>query len=168
MEDSTTTRFHSIRCPFCEVYELECSGDGSAPCSSCRRSLGAELLGTIREIQTLPDALGSYPCEECGHLEMRRLPDGVFHCSACGSEVLPAYGSFPESGGDERSVPLWLYGGLLRVLSELCALPRSRQVEGRHRPGSRSSGPRGASRGLLKQRSSAVKYDPAQRIAARL
>lgn len=98
VEGSTTTGFHSIRCPFCEVYKIEHSGDGSARCSFCRRSLGAELLGTIQEIQTLPDALGSHPCEECGHPEMRRLPDGVFHCSACGSEVLPAYGSFPESG----------------------------------------------------------------------
>ena len=80
MEGSTTTGFHSMRCPFCEVYEPEHSGDGSARCSFCRCSLSAELLGTIREIQTLPDALGSHPCEDCGHPEMRRLPDGVFHC----------------------------------------------------------------------------------------
>jgi hypothetical protein len=27
--------------------------------------------------------------EECGHPEMRRQPDGAFHCPACGSEELP-------------------------------------------------------------------------------
>jgi ribosomal protein L37AE/L43A len=26
---------------------------------------------------------------ECGHPEMRRLPDGVYWCPACGSEVPP-------------------------------------------------------------------------------
>ena len=110
MEGSTTTRFHSIRCPFCEVYELEHCGDGSARCTSCRGSLDAELLSTLRQIGTLPDALGSHPCEECGHPEMRRLPDGVFHCSACGSEVLPAYGSFPESGGSTGVSEAYLSG----------------------------------------------------------
>jgi hypothetical protein len=40
MEDSATTRFHSIRCPFCEVYELEQPpGSNSAHCTSCRGSL---------------------------------------------------------------------------------------------------------------------------------
>jgi hypothetical protein len=92
MEESTTAGFHSIRCPYCEVYELEPSGADSARCTSCRVSLDAQLLGTLREIQTLPDALGAHPCE-CGHPEMRRLPDGTFHCSACGSEVQPAGGS---------------------------------------------------------------------------
>jgi ribosomal protein L37AE/L43A len=100
LEDSrTTTGFHSIRCPFCEVYDLERSaGSNSAHCTSCGGSLDAELLSTLWEIQTLPEALGSHRCEECGHPEMRRLPDGVFHCSACGSEVVPAGGSHPESG----------------------------------------------------------------------
>jgi hypothetical protein len=45
-------------------------------------------LETLRDIVGLPDALGVHPCE-CGHPEMRRLPDGVFHCPACRSEVLP-------------------------------------------------------------------------------
>jgi ribosomal protein L37AE/L43A len=46
------------------------------------------MLEALREIAALPDALGSHACE-CGHPEMRRLPDGVFHCPACGCEVLP-------------------------------------------------------------------------------
>lgn len=68
------------------------------------------LLETLRRISGLPDALGRHPCE-CGHPEMRRLPDGTFHCPGCGSEVLPpdepgeAYragwldGCFGEGGG---------------------------------------------------------------------
>jgi hypothetical protein len=60
-EGSTTIRFHSIRCPFCEVYEFERFGDGSARCASCKGALGAALLATIRQIQALPHALGSHP-----------------------------------------------------------------------------------------------------------
>ncbi len=98
MDGSTTAGSYSIRCPFCEVYDLEQpAGSNSVRCTSCRRSLDAQLLATLLEIQTLPDAVGSHPCEECHHPEMRRLPNGVFHCPACGSEVLPAYGSL-ESG----------------------------------------------------------------------
>ena len=106
MEESTTAGFHSIRCPYCEVYELEPSGADSARCTSCRASLDAELLGTLRDIQTLPDALGDHPCE-CGHPEMRRLPDGTFHCSACGSEVQPAGRS---SGPGEACLSGWTDG----------------------------------------------------------
>jgi hypothetical protein len=46
------------------------------------------MLEALREIAALPDSLGSHACE-CGHPEMRLLPDGVFHCPACGCEVLP-------------------------------------------------------------------------------
>ena len=109
MEGSTTARFHSIRCPFCEVYDLECQADGSARCASCRGSLDAELLSVIWQIRTLPEALGPPPCEECGHPEMRRLPDRVFHCSACGSEVLSAYGSV-QSGGSNGVSEAYLSG----------------------------------------------------------
>jgi uncharacterized Zn finger protein (UPF0148 family) len=51
--------------------------------------LSGAMLATLRGISALPDALGSYACEECGHPEMRLLPDGTFHCPACRSEVLP-------------------------------------------------------------------------------
>jgi hypothetical protein len=106
LEDSrTTTGFHSIRCPFCEVYDLEQpAGSNSAHCTSSGGSLDAAFLTTLWEIQTLPNALGSHPCEECGHPEMRRLPDGIFHCFACGSEVVPAAGSSAESSGGARAV----------------------------------------------------------------
>jgi hypothetical protein len=61
MEGSSTIRFHSIRCPFCEVYELERFGDGSPRCASCKGALDAELLATIRQIQALPHAVGPHP-----------------------------------------------------------------------------------------------------------
>ncbi len=88
--DSITTGDHSLRCPLCEVYELEPSGHDSARCSSCEGFLSGELLKTLRQITELPDVIGRHACE-CGHPEMRHLPDGVFHCPACGSEVFPIH-----------------------------------------------------------------------------
>jgi ribosomal protein L37AE/L43A len=46
------------------------------------------MLLTLEQIIALPDASGKHTCE-CGHPEMRRLPDGTFHCPSCGAEVLP-------------------------------------------------------------------------------
>ncbi len=90
MEDSSITAgFHSLRCPFCEVYELEPFGHNAMRCGSCGSSLSGALLKTLQQITELPDAIGHHACEECGHPEMRLLPDGVYWCPACGSEVLP-------------------------------------------------------------------------------
>jgi ribosomal protein L37AE/L43A len=47
------------------------------------------MLKTLVEILALPEALGTHACEECGHPQMRRLPDGIFHCPACHAEVTP-------------------------------------------------------------------------------
>jgi len=58
-------------------------------CESCDGLISGALLETLRQINALPDALGSHACEECGHPQMRLLPDGTFHCPSCGSEVLP-------------------------------------------------------------------------------
>jgi len=128
MEDSITTGSHSIRCPFCEVYDLEQpAGSNSARCASCKGSLDAELLNTFRQIQTLPDALGSHPCEECGHPEMRKLPDGVFHCSACGSEVVPAYGS-PDSGGSGGVSEAYLSGWMDGLFGSAASFVHSREL----------------------------------------
>jgi ribosomal protein L37AE/L43A len=85
---SLASRRYSLVCPLCAAGELDTSGRNSARCGSCGGSLSGEMLETLCEITALPDALGSHACE-CGHPQMRRLPDGVFHCPACGSEVLP-------------------------------------------------------------------------------
>lgn len=87
---SSARRSHGylIVCPTCEAGELLALGLGSARCESCGCLLHGSALEILTEIVGLPDALGNHACE-CGHPEMHRLPDGVFHCPACGSEVLP-------------------------------------------------------------------------------
>jgi ribosomal protein L37AE/L43A len=74
-------------CPACEVHELEPYGRDAPVCPRCGR-LAWVVLKTLREISALPDAMGAHACE-CGHPEMRLLPDGVHRCPACGLEVLP-------------------------------------------------------------------------------
>ena len=83
-------------CPRCEVHELEPYGRDSATCPRCGR-LAWVVLKTLREINALPDAVGTHACE-CGHPEMRRIPDGVYRCPACGLEVLPISPPRPGSG----------------------------------------------------------------------
>ena len=81
---------HSIICPLCEAGELRSGGHQNGVCCAvCGYAPSRGVLGALRQIISLPDALGSHACEECGHPEMRLLPDGVSHCPACGSEVLP-------------------------------------------------------------------------------
>jgi uncharacterized Zn finger protein (UPF0148 family) len=45
------------------------------------------MLLLLQQIIALPDTWGKL-ASECGRPEMRLLPDGVYHCPACGSEVL--------------------------------------------------------------------------------
>ena len=100
MHDSTeATKPRPLRCPLCEVSELRQRGPNPERCPSCEVLIGHEILETLRQITKLPDAVGRHACE-CGHPEMRRLPDGVQHCPACGSEVLPI-GSLPSGPPDE-------------------------------------------------------------------
>ena len=91
MENTFETGPHPLICPFCEVYEIRPFGHNGSRCESCGGVLGGSLLETLRRITNLPEAIGRHACE-CGHPEMRRLPDGVYRCPACGSEVLPASG----------------------------------------------------------------------------
>ncbi|HZB10971.1 MAG TPA: hypothetical protein VE525_17845 [Rubrobacter sp.] len=84
----TASRTHHTVCPFCESGELVPLGQGFARCGSCGMPLVSSTLETLRDIVGLPEVLGAHPCE-CGHPQMRELPDGVAHCPACGSEVLP-------------------------------------------------------------------------------
>jgi ribosomal protein L37AE/L43A len=83
-----TSKPNSIVCPACGRGELGTRGLDLAECDSCGHAFEGAVLRTLEQIVALPDALGEHACE-CGHPEMRRLPDGVFHCPACGSEVVP-------------------------------------------------------------------------------
>jgi ribosomal protein L37AE/L43A len=85
---STASRQDLLVCPSCEGGKLKGRDHGSVRCASCGTLLGEAILQTLEQITALTDATGSHPCE-CGHPEMRRLPDGVYHCPACGSEVMP-------------------------------------------------------------------------------
>jgi hypothetical protein len=93
---SLASKPRSLVCPLCEAGGLDPLGHDSARCEFCGGSLGGATLDALREIAALPDTLGNHPCE-CGHPEMRRLPDGVFHCPACGCEVLPLAASEGKS-----------------------------------------------------------------------
>ena len=85
----TISRPDQLACPACASGELLLRrGSGFAGCDSCGCVFDDAIMATLQQIVALPDALGEHACE-CGHPEMRRLPDGTFHCPACGSEVLP-------------------------------------------------------------------------------
>jgi ribosomal protein L37AE/L43A len=88
VQDRITTGFNSLICPFCEAHELKPSVNNAAHCPSCGAVLSGALLGTLIWISQLPLVIGHHACE-CGHPEMRRLPDGVYRCPACASEVTP-------------------------------------------------------------------------------
>ena len=100
VSSNKASRSHHIVCPFCESDELVSVGPGSARCRFCGLPLLGSTLETLRDVIDLPDSLGAHACD-CGHPEMRKLPDGVFHCPACGSEVLPLRAS---SGVETRGL----------------------------------------------------------------
>ncbi len=106
MQDRITAEAHSLRCPFCEVYELDTSGHNSARCPSCGALLSGVLLKTLLQITALPLVVGRHACE-CGHPEMRRLPDEVYWCPACGSEVLPVTAPPVTWKSSDRSEAYW-------------------------------------------------------------
>ena len=85
MEDTVAA---TLICPFCAEAALRSFGRNSARCEPCGGVLGGELLVTLHQIAVLPAAAGRHACE-CGHPEMKLLPDGVYRCPACGSEVTP-------------------------------------------------------------------------------
>src|SRR3712207_8825722 len=105
-------RPHRITCPFCESGTLAYFGPGLARCGSCGLPLLGSTLETLRDVIGLPDALGAHPCE-CGHPEMRELPDGVFHCPACGPEVLPIRAEGSEEHTSELQSPPYIVCPLL-------------------------------------------------------
>jgi hypothetical protein len=86
-----TSRPDHLICPACGHGTLRSRGplSRSAKCYSCCRAFDGVTVGTLKQLVALPVAMGKHACE-CGHPEMRSLPDGTFHCPACRSEVVPA------------------------------------------------------------------------------
>ena len=82
------SREHNMICPSCESGELHPRAPSLAHCDGCSRALSGDVPKTIRQIVALPGAIGTHACE-CGHPQMRLLPDGVFWCPACGSGTPP-------------------------------------------------------------------------------
>ena len=117
---SLASRPGSLVCPFCQKGALlRSSANDSMRCQSCGGHLSGALLETLRQISALPDALGSHACEECGHPQMRLLPDRTFHCPSCGSEVVPLGAASVDWKGEERSAASywagWLEGRFGRI-----------------------------------------------------
>ena len=104
MEKSMAVNARPLLCPMCEEHELRSFGRNCARCESCQFVLGGQFLDALLQITGSPEALGSHACE-CGHPEMRRIPEGVYRCPACGSEVLPLSASYVRP--ENRSLVYW-------------------------------------------------------------
>ena len=98
----TSSNTNSLICPCCGINELERGGEGAARCTRCERPISKQVLETLEQIASLPDAIGSNACE-CGHPEMRHLADGVLRCPACGSEVVPLSASATGTQSESTS-----------------------------------------------------------------
>jgi ribosomal protein L37AE/L43A len=95
---TTASKADYLVCPGCGCGQLQPPRGPLSrllKCDHCEYAFDNTIVETLKQIVTLPEALGKHSCE-CGHPEMRRLPDGVFHCPACRAEVLPI--SIPEPG----------------------------------------------------------------------
>ncbi|HET7478336.1 MAG TPA: hypothetical protein VFJ72_02345 [Rubrobacteraceae bacterium] len=103
---STTTSPKTLNCPLCGSGVLHPVGRESARCDTCSSLIGGPTLKTLLDIASLPDATGNHACE-CGHPEMRRLPDGVYWCPACGSEVVPVSASKVSWKSPDHSEAYW-------------------------------------------------------------
>ena len=127
---SLKSRASSLVYPLCEGHRLCAHGQDSARCTSCGAIVSRPTLEVLRQITDLPDAVGSHACE-CGHPEMRLLPDGTRHCPACGSEV--AFARCPDdplgARGARPSVVGWLDGRSLRGAWQLRGQPQSGRWE---------------------------------------
>ncbi len=117
LNTSPASKIDSMICPLCGVRGLRYDEQSVGRCTGCNRTLDGAILETLKQIIALPDTAGSHPCE-CGHPEMRRLPDSVMRCPACGSEVLPITASSALSGsrdGGEAYLCGWAYGLFGRI-----------------------------------------------------
>ena len=86
----TKVRAVHLVCPVCGCGELRPRRLRSrmAECDFCACGFDSGIVGTLKQIVALPDALRNHPCEEGGHPEMGHLPDRAFHCPARRSETL--------------------------------------------------------------------------------
>lgn len=103
---SLASRSDALVCPPCEVSRLRPSGRGTSRCESCGATFEEAFPRLLNQIVGLPDVMRRHACE-CGHPEMRHLPDGTYHCPACGSEIVPidAPPFVPKSG--DRGKAYW-------------------------------------------------------------
>lgn len=109
-----TSRAGRLVCPACAAGTLlPLERPGPVRCDSCGCVFDKAIVGTLRQIVALPDAIGEHACEECGHPEMHSLPDRVFHCPACRSEVLPIKLAPRSSGVSSGRVPTSTRGMLV-------------------------------------------------------
>lgn len=95
-----------LTCPSCETDQLRPLSQASARCASCGCLLNGTALQTLRQIVMLPDVVGGHACE-CGHPEMRLLPDGVFRCPCCHAEVLPITLAEVSPGTEHHGKAYW-------------------------------------------------------------
>ena len=102
---ATGSKLGHLVCPRCEAGELQSDAFYRPICDSCGCGFGRAVLLTLAQIVVLPEALGKHACEECHHPQMRLLPDGVFHCPACGAEVLPLISRALRVGALSSSAP---------------------------------------------------------------
>ena len=85
----TASGADEIVCPACGRGQLQPPRDflsRLAECDHSKRAFDNTVVEMLKRIVALPTALGKHPCE-CGHPEMRRLPDGIFRCPVCRAEV---------------------------------------------------------------------------------
>src|SRR5215203_7291309 len=76
---TTGSRAGYLVCPGCGCGQLQPPRGFLSrllECDFCKRAFENTIVETIMQIVALPRALGKHPCD-CGHPEMRRLPDGV-------------------------------------------------------------------------------------------
>ena len=104
------SRIDSMVCPLCGISELVRNEAGNAAhCGRCESMVNVEMLTTLGQIAALSTAVGRHPCE-CGHPEMKRLPDGFLHCPSCGSEVAPVSASPEYGAASEAYLSGWAEG----------------------------------------------------------
>ena len=101
----TTSRPNSIVCPACG--ELWVRGAALAGCDSCAGTVAGAVLRMLEQLSAPPGALGKHACA-CGDLEeMRPLHDGVFHCPASVSDVIPLDAGSTHTVHTIKEVTLW-------------------------------------------------------------